>query len=170
MTNWEGGDPNEKVTCRFNTVSYNYFSLLNTNLTAGRNFATAFSGDVGKSCVINEAAAKCFGWDDPIGKRVNDNQLTIVGVVEDFIYHDMHNPVEPSVLILAPNEIEGNWVFAFRVREDGAVQARNIITNELKMAFPNDPFEVKDFPSAFNSEYSFKIYHSVNKTLLFLRS
>ena len=167
MTNWEGGDPNEKVTCRFNTVSYNYFTLLNTNLTAGRNFATAFSGDVGKSCVINEAAAKCFGWDDPIGKRVNDNQLTIVGVVEDFIYHDMHNPVEPSVLILAPNEIEGNWVFAFRVREDEAVHARNIITSELKMAFPNDPFEVKDFPSAFNSEYSFKIYHSVNKTLLF---
>jgi len=167
MTNWEGGNPNEKVTCRFNNVSYNYLSILNTQLIAGRNFSPDFSGDVGKSCIINETAAKCFGWDNPIGKRVNDNRLTVVGVVKDFIFHDMHSPIEPSVMVLASNTIIGNWTFAFRVNKNNEADVRKALASELEKAFPNDPFEICDFPSAFNNENSFRIYHSVKKSLLF---
>ncbi len=167
MTNWEGGDPNNEIVCRFNDVSYNYLSVLNTQLVTGRNFSSDFSGDVGKSCIINEAAVKCFGWDHPVGKRIHDNRLTVVGVVNDFIYHDMHNPVEPGILVLAPDTIIGNWTFAFRVKQNEQAAVRAMITNELEEVFPTDPFEVKDFPSAFNNENGFRIYHSVNKTLLF---
>jgi putative ABC transport system permease protein len=167
MTNWEGGDPDEKITCRFNDVSYNYLSVLSPKIVAGRNFSADFKGDVSRSCIINEAAAKCFGWDNPIGKRIHDNRLTIVGVVNDFIYHDMHNPVEPGIFVLAPDKIIGNWTFAFRVKQNDQAAVRAIITSELEEAFPTDPFEINDFPSAFNNEDSFRIYHSVNKTLLF---
>lgn len=167
MTNWEGGNPNEKITCCFNTVSENYLSLLNANLVAGRNFSFAFGGDEGHSCIINEAAAKCFGWDNPIGKRINDNQLTIIGVVRDFIYHDLHNPIEPSAHILAPNIIQGNWTFAFRVNKQNLVTARDAIRAELTEAFPNDAFEISDFTTAFNNENGFRVYQSVNKSLFF---
>ncbi|MBN1924612.1 MAG: ABC transporter permease [Prolixibacteraceae bacterium] len=167
MTNWEGGDPNEKITCRFNRVSYNYLSVLNTPLVAGRTFSPDFGGDEDHSCIINEAAAKCFGWDNPIGKRINDNRLTVVGVVRDFIYHDMHNPIEPNVLTLAPNSILGNWTFAFRIHSTNLATAKDIITTELSSAFPNDAFEISDFTTAFNNENSFRIYHSVNKSLVF---
>ncbi|MBN1926870.1 MAG: ABC transporter permease, partial [Prolixibacteraceae bacterium] len=167
MTNWEGGNPNEKVTCRFNTVSANYLSVLNASLVTGRNFAPDFGGDESHSCIINEAAVKSFGWDNPIGKRIHNNRLTVVGVVRDFIYHDLHNPIEPNILTLAPNTINGNWTFAFRVNKQNMASARDAITAELTEAFPNDPFEISDVTTAFNNENSFRIYHSVNKSLLF---
>ena len=167
MTNWEGGNPNEKVTCRFNTVSGNYLSLLNTKLVAGRNFTSDYGGDENHSCIINEAAVKCFGWENPIGKRINDNRLTVIGVVRDFIYHDLHNPIEPYILTLAPNTIHGNWTFAFRINKQNLSAAKDAIKTELTEAFPNDAFEITDFTTAFNNENSFRIYHSVNKTLLF---
>lgn len=165
-TNWEGGNSNDKVVCRFNHVSSNYLSLLNAKLIAGRNFLPG-AGNIGKSCIINETAAKCFGWDDPIGKRLSDNQLTVVGVVKDFIYHDMHNPVEPGIYILAPNTIEGNWTFAFRSNNSKNTALRAVLDAELQKTFPKDPFEIHDFPSAFKSENAFMIYQSVNNTLLF---
>lgn len=165
-TNWEGGNPEDKVVCRFNHVSNNYLTLLNTKFVAGRNFIDG-KADVGRSCIINETAAKCFGWDNPIGKRILDNRLVVVGVIRDFIFHDMHNPVEPGIYILAPNTMKGNSIFAFRINKSNSADLRKFITTELQKTFPTDPFEVADFPSAFKSENAYLIYQSVNKTLVF---
>jgi len=166
MTNWEGGNPDEKIICRFNQVSANYLSLLDAQITAGRNLSADF-GDERNNCVINEIAARHFGWDNPIGKRVHNNRLTVVGVVRDFVYHDMHNPIEATLMTLAPNAILGNWTFAFRVNESNITTAKSIIFNELTEAFPNDAFEINDFKMAFNNENSYRIYHSINKSLVF---
>ncbi|WP_346861231.1 ABC transporter permease [uncultured Draconibacterium sp.] len=166
-TNWEGGNQDEKITCRFNHISHNYLSMLGTHLVAGRNFSSTFKGDVEKNCIINESAAKCFGWDNPIGKRIKDNRLTIVGVVKDFVYKDMHNPVEPGVYILAPDMVSGDWIFSFRINEKNAVAVKSLLNDELKTTFPNDPFEITDFSFAFTGENAYRIYQSLNKSLLF---
>jgi len=167
MTNWEGNDPEEKINCRFNQISYDYLSVLEAKMVAGRNFSIDYPGDAGKACIINESAAKCFGWDDPIGKRINDNRLTIIGVVSNYIYQDMHNPIDPAVLTLAPNVVKGDWIFAFRIDKNQLQRSRDILTAELKSAFPYDPFEIRDLPSAFNNENSYRVYHSINKSLYF---
>ena len=37
-----------------------------------------------------------MGWDDPLGKYIfENNQLKVIGVVKDFHYDALHNPVEP---------------------------------------------------------------------------
>jgi putative ABC transport system permease protein len=167
MTNWEGGNPDEKISCRFNEVGYDFVKNMGITLIAGRDFSRDFTGDVGKACLINDAAAKCFGWDDPIGKRLNNNKFTIVGVVKNYIYKDMHNGIEPSILTLAPEEIEGNWTFAFRIDQGKYMAAKTILTREFETAFPSDPFEFRDLPTAFANENSFKIYNAVNRTILF---
>lgn len=167
MTNWEGGNKDEKISCRFNDVSFDFVKNMGISLISGRDFSRAFPGDIGKACLINESAAKSFGWDDPIGKRLNDNRLTVVGVVKNYIYKDMHNGIEPSILVLAPEEIVGNWTFAFRIAPNNYQAVKTILTREFESAFPNDPFEFWDLPTAFASENSFKIYHAVNRTILF---
>ncbi len=167
MTNWEGGDPNEKISCRFNTVSYDFIKTLGIDIIAGRDFSREFTGDAGVSCLINETAARCFGWDDPIGKKLNDNRLTVVGVVRNYIFKDMHNGIEPAILVLAPEKVNGEWTFAFRVGPGAEHNAKDILTEEFNRTFPNDPFEFNDLPTAFSSENTFRVYHSVNRTIMF---
>ncbi len=166
-TNWEGGNQNEKITCRFNQISHNYLPMLETQLVAGRNFDSSFNGDLRKSCIINETAAKCFGWDNPIGKRIKDNSLIIVGVVRDFVYKDMHNPVEPGIYVPAPDKISGSWIVSFRINERNEALVRAELARELKSTFPNDPFEISSFSLAFEGENAYRIYQSLNKSLLF---
>jgi putative ABC transport system permease protein len=167
MTNWEGGDKNEKISCRYNTVSYDFVTNLGIQVIAGRDFSRDFPGDLGKSCLINETAARCFGWDEPIGKKLNDNHLTVVGVLKNYIYKDIHNSIEPAILTLAPEKLSGEWTFAFRIDRGSEKKVKTILNDELGNAFPNDPFEINDLSSAFVNENSFKIYNSVNKTILF---
>jgi putative ABC transport system permease protein len=166
-TNWEGGNPDEKISCRFNEVSYDFISNIGAKIIVGRDFSRDFPGDAGQACIINETAAKCFGWDHPIGKHLNNNRLRVVGVVRNFIYKDMHNGIEPSIMILAPQEVKGNWTFAFRVEAGNMLHAKTLLTNEFEKLFPNNFFEFRDVSSAFNNENSFTIYHSVNRTILF---
>ena len=124
MTNWEGGDPNEKINCRFNTVSYDFVKALGIPVIAGRDFSRDFPGDIGKSCLINETAVKCFGWDNPVGRKLNNNRLTVVGVVRNYIYKDMHNGIEPAILVLAEEKISGEWTFAFRILPGSGSKAK----------------------------------------------
>jgi putative ABC transport system permease protein len=167
MTNWEGGDPNEKISCRFNTVSYDFVNALGIEVIAGRDFSREFTGDAGKSCLINESALRCFGWDNPIGKKLNNNRLTVVGVVRNYTYKDMHNGIEPAILMLSDDKVAGDWTFAFRVKPGSEQKAKAFLTEEFKRTFPNDPFEFNDLPNAFATENTFKTYHSVNRTFLF---
>lgn len=167
-TNWEGQDHEEKILARFNEVSYDYLSLLDAQIVQGRNFSSDFSGDNGKACIINETAAKSFGWEDPIGKRLDDNRLTIVGVVKDYVYKDMHNPIDPAVLVLAPETLTGgDWIFTFRVDGDSPLGAREQIASELERTFPDDPYEIQEVNTAFLHENAYRIYQSVKDVLLF---
>jgi putative ABC transport system permease protein len=165
--NWEGGDPNEKIQCRFNTVSYDFIKTLGVPVVAGRDFSREFPGDIGKSCLINESAARSFGWDNPIGKHLDNNKLTVVGVVKNYIYKDMHNGIEPAILVLSQEKVEGAWTFAFRVDARNENKAKSILINEFRDAFPNDPFEINNLAASFTGMDTFKVYNSINRTILF---
>ncbi len=167
MTNFEGGRKDELVVCRFNQVSHDFVKNMGIKLVAGRDFSPDFQGDAEQSCLINETAVRNFGWDNPIGKRLNDNKLTVVGVVQDYIYKDMHNAIEPAILTLAPNTIKGTWTFAFRVEPHNTAHAMNILKQEFESVFPNDPFEFHDLPTSFATDNTIKVYKAVNRTVLF---
>ena len=51
--------------------------------------------------VINETAARRFGWPEPLGKRFEyqRNHYTIIGVVRDFHYSSLRQAIEPLVFL-----------------------------------------------------------------------
>jgi putative ABC transport system permease protein len=56
-----------------------------------------------KSVLINEAAARRFGWDEPLGKRIRelDDRVvlkTVVGVIKDYHFTSLHNTIEPLLI------------------------------------------------------------------------
>lgn len=51
---------------------------------------------MGESYVVNETMVKKMGWDQPLGKHIGNGK--VIGVVKDFHYDSLHNPVKPFVL------------------------------------------------------------------------
>jgi putative ABC transport system permease protein len=72
----------------------------------GRDFSQSFTSDSGGVFLINETAARRMGWGpDAVGRKIGfeeDDMREIVGVMRDFHYHSLKNPIEPLVVRLAP--------------------------------------------------------------------
>lgn len=82
-----------------------FLETLNLELVAGRFFSKEFSTDPQNAFVINEAAAKFLGWDEPLEKKIVSplgQEGTVVGVMKDFNYKSLHSAVEPLVLMNNP--------------------------------------------------------------------
>jgi putative ABC transport system permease protein len=116
------GDSGSMVDRAINNfyADYDYLDLMGMKIVEGRNYDRNMKSDIEKAFVINETAARKFGWIDSasmangnyasaIGKRfkngvdiggnvVRDGQ--IIGIVKDFHYASMRNPIEPMVLQL----------------------------------------------------------------------
>ncbi len=86
----------------FTTADEHYIPTLNINLKAGRNFSADNLSDIDR-VIVNEAAIKKIGWDvdeSVLGKKITYENATfeIVGVVADFNYWSLANPIEPMAI------------------------------------------------------------------------
>ncbi len=105
----EQGDKMVEKTIDIMAVDYDFIPLMGIEMKAGRNFSKDVKTDQSGGYIINEAAAKWLGWKDPIGKRVNTGDTTlvgkhakIIGVVKDFHVQSLHSEVKPLALELRP--------------------------------------------------------------------
>jgi putative ABC transport system permease protein len=165
--NWEGGQSGDIINFRDNYVSYDFSKNFELTFISGRDFSREFPSDAATGCIINETALKYIGWDDPIGKWLNNKRWRVIGVVKDFHYKDMHNKIEPNVMVLLNGHETGTFTFAFKVSEGNIHKARKILTSEFEDYFPNDPFEFNELDFGFRHEGTFKTYETINKTILF---
>lgn len=73
----------------------------------GRFYDPELRTDFSESFVINETAARLFGWDDPVGKRIRhlgdaaDEGRRVIGVVKDFHLAPFEQQIMPLVIIPA---------------------------------------------------------------------
>jgi putative ABC transport system permease protein len=106
------GEMQEKA---FNNVivNYEYLDAMGMTVTDGRFYDRDFGSDETNSVVVNEALARDMQWgNDAVGKKfimgvniqgANIPVAEIIGVVQDFNYGSLHNPVEPLVMICRDN-------------------------------------------------------------------
>ena len=92
-------------------VDEDYTEFFNIDVVSGRPLAVsdiADSSGAGLGYLINETAARQFGWDEPIGKTLASRGYgqpgTIVGVVRDF--QTVHSPIKPVVTSLRPGSFK----------------------------------------------------------------
>ncbi len=94
-------------------VSYDYLEVMGLTLVEGRFYDREFGSDFTNAFVVNEALVRELQWgDDAIGKQfirgvniegANNPTGEIVGVVKDYNYGSLHNPVEPLVMVCNEN-------------------------------------------------------------------
>jgi len=136
--------------------SYDLTTTLDLTLTHGRGFSPAYGGDAqGKNVIVNEALVRAFGWDDPIGKpisvRFHAPQASVVGVVEDFHFQTLHQPVEPLVIHMRPIG-PANQIYA-RIAPGQTEAALDRLRAAWTETVPDLPFSVSFLDAVVEQQY-----------------
>jgi putative ABC transport system permease protein len=139
-----------------------YVSTLNMKLLAGSDFTAADlpantlamdSTKPGLRVILNEAAIRKIGWtpQEAIGKVVDRGQTGIVkGVVRDFNFASMHEPIGPLMLFC-----DTEWVRHMLVRVSGQQMPQTIdrIEATWKQYVPVRSFEYSFLDEDYNHLY-----------------
>ena len=109
------GEDGLDVQIFINSIEYDFINTFKMEVLNGRNFSRDFPSD-STGVIINERAANKFGWTDeennPIGKyisMINPDMGTrtkyyVVGVVKDFNFASLKNPISANVMFLSQAE------------------------------------------------------------------
>jgi putative ABC transport system permease protein len=98
------GRKDEAVIMATAWVDYNYIDTYGMTLVSGRFFDESYTSDQ-QACLVNEAAIKNFGITDVQNTRFfqpDDSgkmeYLPILGVVKNFNFESLRNPIQPYIL------------------------------------------------------------------------
>jgi putative ABC transport system permease protein len=105
--NWPGRPEELRIPIYVIEADYDFAELYGLKLARGRNFSRDFPSDAGGAFLINEAAQKAIGWDDPVGREFggpgrNGTNGKIVGVLKDFHMHSLRLSSMPRYISLDP--------------------------------------------------------------------
>ncbi len=95
----------ENFTLNLCICDHDFCDTLKLEMAKGRFFSRDFVSD-SHAAIINEKAAELLGWDDPIGKKINNwaenrGNFTIIGVIKDYHYESLHQEIRPQALFLS---------------------------------------------------------------------
>jgi putative ABC transport system permease protein len=151
-------DQKKAVSMQTWDVDENYIPTLNMSLAKGRNFSTDFKTD-STGIILNEAAAKLFGFTNPINKTLygmndfkNGKDITayhIVGIVKDFNFSSLREEITPLALFYR----QQNGSIAFRINTTNIPGLVKQIENKWKTMASGQPFNYSFMDDDFNNTY-----------------
>jgi putative ABC transport system permease protein len=108
---WPGKDPALDAEFAICNITHNFGKTVGWELVDGRNFLHESGTDSLDAIIVNEAAVKYMGVNDPVGKEITDVDefgkkkwtKTIIGVVKDMVMESPYEPVRPTLYYFHPN-------------------------------------------------------------------
>lgn len=144
----EGKTEADEFPILWDAVDYGFLETYGMTLAAGRGFSRDFVTDEKQAYIINETAAKSFGWADPVGKAfsLSNKDLArpmfekgrIIGVVRDFHSQSLHKPIEPLVMSIQKDSYR---FAAVRIRGGRVRELLAALSGEWKRVYPGRPLE-----------------------------
>jgi|GEM_PF-976104 len=91
----------EETMLRIARIDPDFIDLYNISVIEGRNFSWYHPSDIQGGVLLNETAVRDFGWENPVGMTIgrNTNPYRVLGVVSDFHFFSLHQPIEPMMLV-----------------------------------------------------------------------
>ncbi len=119
-------------------VDAEFIHLYNLQLVDGRFFSKDLKTDENATALINEAAVRDFGVEDPcrLNIRVPGGKAKVVGIIKDFNYKSLHNKIEPLVIIYLPGQGQFVNLKISGTNIPGTLEKVSTVWNELAPGFP----------------------------------
>ena len=121
-------------------TGFDFVETMGIEIVSGRSFSRAVASD-NYSVLVNETAARTFGWEDPIGKTFTYTHtpdfppMHVVGVMADFHYHTLHQRIEPLLILFW----EGGGNMIVRLYGQSLSRGLEILQDQWREAYPNHP-------------------------------
>jgi putative ABC transport system permease protein len=105
----EGFEDQKDIVLKSVNTDEDFITTYQIKMLAGRDFSKDIITDKEQAFILNKAAAKKFGWSDPVGKEfqltfhTNDAVVRkgkVIGIVEDFHYQSLYSKIEPLVIFI----------------------------------------------------------------------
>ncbi len=151
----------EILTTKTMIVADNLAEVLGFELTEGRWFSEDMNDSL--NVILNEAAVKAMGLENPVGRKLIDMQerdgqnvgvpFVVVGVVKDFNFMSLRDKVTP--LVIQSNEAfgGGNQFFVTRIKSGQIPDAIKSIEAKWKELQPEEPFKFLFLDENLNAQY-----------------
>ncbi len=156
---WKGKDPSLQAEFATIWVTHDFGKTVGWKFKEGRDFSRSFSTDT-VAIVINEAAVKFMGIQNPVGKVVQWGQgkdaghFTIVGVIKDMLMQSPYEPVKQTIYFMNYENV--NWMTMKLNPARSASESVAMIEATFKKHLPAAPFDYKfadqEFGKKFQSE------------------
>jgi len=135
-------------------VDCGFIPTMDIKLADGRNFSDNFPADTIGGLLVNETAARMFGWSDPIGKTIRYNTGdgnfatgTVCGVVKDFHLASLYRVIEPLCISDRPEKL--NYLMV-RIAPANSERTLKYINSTWKEIYPDHPFEYSFLEQSFD--------------------
>lgn len=136
-------------------VGTDFITHYGLELVAGRTYSRDFPSDLKEALVINEAAARQYGYANPediIGKKFDQwgRKGEVIGVVKDFNYISLHQNIEPLTLPLEP---DASRYLSLKIKSENFPETVAQVERVWKKLIPHRPFLYSFLDDDFNRQY-----------------
>ena len=137
---------------------YDFNKTLKLEMAQGRFFSKDFRTD-SSAIIINEKAVELLGWNNPIGKKINNwsknrGDFKVIGVVKDYHYESLHQQVRPMALFLSGGYYKQTESYiSVRFNTTNVSETIKYIENTWNSFAMNKPFEFSFLDEDYNNLY-----------------
>ncbi|MCP4728083.1 MAG: FtsX-like permease family protein [bacterium] len=153
---WEGKDAIVDPMITYLYTDQDFAETFDIDIILGRYFQIEFESgyDESQNVIINETFAELIGKESPVGKHILDgggNAFNVVGVIKDFNYKSLYNPIEPIVIFYIPQRFNHMYI---RLHPDNIDGTMGQIEETYKTLNPDYPFEYRFLDDRLDRMYS----------------
>jgi len=132
----------EGVNAYISVTDEDYAEVYGLTMVDGIYFNKAGGTHVPSSVVINESAQRALSL--KVGDKIKleqsgDQEFSVVGIVKDFHFESLHEPVKPAVLFNVRDSQIFRY-FSLKLRRGNLADAVQEIEKSWRQAFPDDAF------------------------------
>lgn len=151
----------KSFTLNLCVCDYDFLETLKLEMARGRFFSREFTTD-SHAAVLNEKAVKLLGWEDPLGKKINNwaqdrGNFTVIGVIKDYHYESLHQEIRPQALFLSGGYYKNVQSYiSIRLNTENVSETVKYVGNTWNDFAPGKPFEYsfldKDYDNLYINE------------------
>ena len=152
------GRKDETLLMTSSWVDYDFLDTYGMKLVSGRSFDESFSSDK-QACILNESSVKNFSITDLEKTRIlrpgekGPESIQIIGVVRNFNYESLRNPIQPYILLLQDENNSWGYI-TVKLSESNYAATISEIEKIWKEYASNDPLQYYFLDEDFEKMYS----------------